>query len=48
MDALEEAAADQERARQKGAARRNRTDQTEATPPAGKNGGASGDGAGSV
>ena len=48
MDALEEAAADQERARQKGAARRNRTDRTEATPPAGKNGGTSDDGASSV
>jgi hypothetical protein len=45
MDALEQAATDQERARQKGAARRNRTDRTEATPPAGKNGGTSGDGA---
>jgi hypothetical protein len=39
MDALEEAAADQERARQKGAVRRNRTD---------RSGGTSGDGAGSV
>lgn len=48
MDALEEAAADQERARQKGAARRNRTDRTDATPPAGKNCGTSGDGASSV
>jgi transposase len=48
MDALEEAAANQERARQKGAARRNRTDRTEATIRAGKNGGASGDGASSV
>lgn len=47
MDALEEAAADQERARQKGAGRRNRTDRTEATPPTGKNGGTSGDGASS-
>jgi transposase len=47
MDALEEAA-DQERARQKGAARRNRTDRTEATTRAGKNGGASGDGADSA
>jgi hypothetical protein len=48
MDALEEAAADQERARQKGAARRSRTDRMEATTPAGKNGGTSGDGASSV
>lgn len=37
MDALEEAAADRERARQKGAARRNRTDRAEGTPPVGKN-----------
>jgi transposase len=48
MDALEEAAADQERARQKGAAPRNRTDRTEATTRAGKSGGASGDGASSA
>ncbi|GGV70144.1 hypothetical protein GCM10010277_80820 [Streptomyces longisporoflavus] len=48
MDALEEAAADQERARQKGAPRRNRTDRTEATPPTGKNGGTSDDGTSSV
>jgi len=45
MDALDEAAADQEQARQKGAARRNRTDTTEMTIPTGKNGGTSGDGA---
>jgi transposase len=48
MDALEEAAADQERARQKGAARRNRTDRTEVTTPTGKSGGTSGDGASSA
>jgi hypothetical protein len=48
MDALEEAAADQERARQKGAARRNRTDRTAVTTPTGKNGGASGDDASSA
>lgn len=47
MDALEEAAAEQERARQKGAARRNRTDRTDATPPAGKSGSTSGGSAGS-
>jgi hypothetical protein len=41
MDALKEAAAEQERARQKGAARRNRTDRTEVTTPAGKSGGTS-------
>ena len=33
MDALEEATAEQERARRKGAARRNRTDRTEARTP---------------
>ncbi|MDQ1033023.1 transposase [Streptomyces umbrinus] len=48
LDALEEAAADQERARQKGAARQNRTDRREATPPTGKNGGTSDDGTSSV
>jgi hypothetical protein len=46
MDALEEAAAEQERARQKGAARQNRTDRTGVT--SGKSGGASGDGASSA
>lgn len=45
MDALEEAAAEQERARQKGVARRNRTDRTAGS---GKSGGASGDGASSA
>jgi hypothetical protein len=48
MDALEEAAAEQERARQKGAARQNRTDRTGVAAPTGKSGGASGDGAGSA
>lgn len=48
MDALEEAAAEQERARQKGAARRNRTDRTEVTTLSRKSGGASGDGASSA
>jgi hypothetical protein len=48
MDALEEAAAEQERARQKGAARQNRTDRTEVATPNGKSGGTSGDGAGSA
>ena len=48
MDALEEATAEQERARRKGAARRNRTDRTEARTPAGKSGGTSGYGASSV
>ncbi|GGV68485.1 hypothetical protein GCM10010277_77860 [Streptomyces longisporoflavus] len=46
MDALEEAAADQERARQKGAPRRNRTDGSDA--PDRKNGGTSDDGTSSV
>jgi hypothetical protein len=48
MDALEEAAAEQERARQKGAARQNRTDRTQATAPSGKSAGTSGDGANSA
>lgn len=47
LEALEEAAAEQERARQKGAARRNRTGKTTGTTPDGKNGDASGDAAGS-
>lgn len=48
MDALEEAAAEQERARQKGAARQNRTDRTAGTAPSGKSGGVSDDGASSA
>jgi transposase len=48
MDALEEAAAEQERARQKGAARQNRTDSTAVTTPSRKSGETSGDGAGSA
>jgi transposase len=48
MDALEEAAAEQERARQKGAARQNRTDRTAGTAPSRKSGGVSGDGVGSA
>jgi transposase len=48
MDALEEAAAEQERAWQKGAARRNITGRTAARTPSGRNGGTSGDGAGSA
>jgi transposase len=48
MDALEEAAAEQERARQKGAARQNRTDRTAGTAPSGKQDGVSGDGASSA
>ncbi len=47
MDALEEAAAEQERARQKGAVSRNRTDRATETTPGRKNGGASGDAASS-
>jgi transposase len=39
MDALEEAAAEQERARQKGAACQNRTDRTAGTAPSGKHDG---------
>lgn len=45
MDALEEAADEQERARQKGAARRNRTDRTAGMTPSSKSDGESGDGA---
>ncbi|CAM5609893.1 hypothetical protein SALBM311S_02276 [Streptomyces alboniger] len=41
MEALEEAAAEQEQARQKGAARRNRTGGTATTSPSGPSGGAS-------
>lgn len=45
MDALEEAAAEQERARQKGAARRNSTARTAGTTPTTTSDGVSGDGA---
>jgi hypothetical protein len=48
MDALEEAAIEQERARQKGAARQNGTVRTAVTTPVGKSGGTSGDGASSA
>lgn len=48
MEALEEAAAEQERARQKGAARQNRTDRTAGTTPSRKSDGVSGDGASSA
>ncbi len=48
MDALEEAAAEQERAQQKGAARRDRTGRTAATTPSRKSDGVSGDGASSA
>jgi hypothetical protein len=48
MDALEEAAAEQERARQKGAACQNRTVRTAVTTPVRKSGGTSGDGASSA
>lgn len=48
MEALEEAAAEQERARQKGAARRNRTDRRAGTTPGRKSDGVSGDGASSA
>ncbi len=48
MDALEEAAAEQERARQEGAGRQNRTDSTAVTTPVSKGGGTSGDGASSA
>jgi transposase len=48
MDALEEAAVEQERARQKGAVRQNRTDSTAVTTPVRKSGDASGDGASSA
>jgi transposase len=47
MDALEEAAAVEERARQKGAARRDRTGKEREVTPSGKSGDASGDGTGS-
>ncbi|SHN31146.1 Transposase [Streptomyces yunnanensis] len=47
LEALEEAAAAQERARQKGADRRNTTGRTAETTPTVKNGGASGGAAGS-
>lgn len=47
MDVLEEAAAEQERARQKGAARRDRTGRTAETPPSRKSDGVSGNGASS-
>jgi hypothetical protein len=45
MDALEEAAAEQERARRKGAACRDRTGRTAGTTPSRKSDGVSGDGA---
>lgn len=48
MDALEEAAAEQEQARQKGVAKRNRTDVTEETIPSGPNADASAADAGSA
>ena len=48
MDALGEAAAEQERTRQRGAARQNRTDRTQEMTPSGKSGGTSGDGASSA
>jgi hypothetical protein len=48
MDALEEAAAEQEQARQKGAARRSRTGRTAVTTPSRKSGDTSGDGASSA
>ncbi|MET8454460.1 hypothetical protein ABZV46_46175, partial [Streptomyces sp. NPDC005209] len=48
MEALEEAAAEQEQARQKGVARQNRTDRTAGTPPSRKSDGLSGDGASSA
>lgn len=48
LDALEKAAVEAEAARQKGAARRNKTDTATSVIPAGPNGGASGDGASSV
>ncbi|MEV0495166.1 hypothetical protein AB0I23_36900 [Streptomyces atratus] len=47
MEALQEAA-EQEQARQKGAARRNRTGRTAETSPSGKNAGASAADAGSA
>ncbi|OKJ35048.1 transposase [Streptomyces sp. CB01580] len=48
MDALVEAAAEEEQARQKGAARRDRTGKEREAPPSGKSGDASGDGTGSA
>jgi hypothetical protein len=48
MDALEEAAVEQEQARQKGAARRSRRGRTAVTAPNRKSGDASGDGTNSV
>jgi transposase len=48
MEALEEATIEQERARQKGAARQNRTDSTAVETPVRKSGGTSGDGASSA
>lgn len=48
MDALEEAAREQEQARQKRAAARNRTGRTTETTPSGKSGDVSGAGAGSA
>ncbi|WP_455713326.1 hypothetical protein [Streptomyces tubercidicus] len=48
MDALEEAATEEERARQKGAVRGDGKGRTKKTTPSGKNDDAFGDGAGSV
>lgn len=48
LDALEKAAVEAEAARQKGAARRHKTDTATSVIPAGLSGGASGDGASSV
>jgi transposase len=48
LDALEKAAVEAEAARQKGVARRDRTDRMTSAVPAGPNGGACGGGAGSV
>jgi transposase len=48
MDALEEAAAEEEQARQKGAARRDETGRMTGAIPSGKSGDVSGDGAGSA
>jgi transposase len=48
MDALEKAAAEQEQAGQKGATRRNTTGRKTETPPSGKSGDVSGDGASSA
>ncbi|GAA3367352.1 hypothetical protein GCM10020367_67590 [Streptomyces sannanensis] len=47
MTALEKAAVDEEKARQKGAARKNKTGRTPETTPSGKNDGTSGAGANS-